>query len=124
VFINTSEPFVLGVATSKIIHQYAAIARITNRPIHRELPDRQQGAKFQLESGPNAAMAAAFGRKAVPGKSGQVMKNPRLRYVGKRLKCWIISELVYFGAFMTGMFAELTIRGVEIERHIVLLLRP
>ncbi len=54
------------------------------------------------------------------GKSGHVMRNPRLRYVGKQLKCWIISELVYFGAFLTGMFAELTIRGVGIERHIVL----
>ena len=54
------------------------------------------------------------------GKSGQVMRNPRLKYVGKQLKYWIISELVYFGAVLTGMFTELAIRGVGIERHIVL----
>jgi len=74
---------VLGVATSKIIHQYAAIARITNRPIHRELPDRQQGAKFQLESGPNAAMSPMSDQAKSEGCISIIGRHqPRLGEIG------------------------------------------
>lgn len=57
-------------------------------------------------------------------KSGHVMRNPRSGCVEKVPKCWIFSELAYLGAFLTGMFAELTVRGVEIEPSIGLLWRP
>lgn len=36
-------------------------------------------------------------------------------------QCWILGERAYCWAFLTGMLAELTVSGVEIEPHIVLL---
>ena len=39
----------------------------------------------------------------------------------QRAEMLAYQRIGYFGAFMTGMFTELAIRGVGIERHIVLL---
>jgi len=44
-----------------------------------------------------------------------------LRCIEKVPKYCILSKLVYFLVSMTGMLIELTIRGIEIEPHIVLL---
>ena len=52
---------------------------------------------------------------------GQVIKNQRSRCVEKVPKCWIFKEFAYFWAFLTGVLAGLTVRGVEIEPHIMLL---
>jgi len=57
----------------------------------------------------------------VLGKSDQVMRNPGSRCLERVSKCSIFSELANCWAFLTGMSAELTARGVEIEPHIVLL---
>jgi len=54
-------------------------------------------------------------------RSGHVTRNPGSGYVEKVSKYWVFSELAYFWPFLTGMLAELTIRSVEIEPHIVLL---
>jgi len=41
--------------------------------------------------------------------------------IEKVSKCWIFGELAYFWAFLTEILAELTVRRVEIEPHVVLL---
>ena len=38
------------------------------------------------------------GLPTVPAKSGQVMKSPRYKYVGKWAKCWICGRFADFDA--------------------------